>query len=148
MSTFEIKIKTWASCVPISLGGLMSECIFVRFILQISHFFSLSHTSWRHCGYILFSVLFQTKSSLVWKSYTQKLRTIFQTNSRLVCKEKNNFTRRRFQTKFRLVWKILMIIVNVLKIPNQIQFGLEQSLTIANALNLEPIPVLFCKVSF
>ena len=38
-----------------------------------------------------------------------------------------------------------MIIVNVLKIPNQIQFGLEQSLTIANALNLEPIPVLFCK---
>ena len=50
MSTFEIKIKTWASCVPISLGGLMSECIFVRFILQISHFFSLSHTSGRHCA--------------------------------------------------------------------------------------------------
>ena len=41
-----------------------------------------------------------------------------------------------------------MTIVNVLKIPNQIQFGLEKSLTIANALNLEPIPVLFCKVSF
>ena len=38
--------------------------------------------------YILFSVLFQTKSSLVWKSYTQKLRTIFQTNSSLVWKEK------------------------------------------------------------
>ena len=32
-----------------------------------------------------------------------------------------------------------MTIVNVLKIPNQIQFGLEKSLTIANALNLEPI---------
>ena len=40
-------------------------------------------------SYILFSVLFQTKSSLVWKSYTQKLRTIFQTNSSLVWKEKN-----------------------------------------------------------
>ena len=41
-----------------------------------------------------------------------------------------------------------MTIVNVLKIPNQIQFGLEKSLTIANALNLEPFPVLFCKFSF
>ena len=63
-------------------------------------------------------------------------------------KKKNDFARRRFQTKFRLVWKILMTIVNVLKIPNQIQFGLEKSLSIANALNLEPIPVLFCKISF
>ena len=40
-----------------------------------------------------------------------------------------------------------MTIVNVLKITNQIQFGLEKSLTIANALNLETIPVLFCKIS-
>ena len=95
------------------------------------------------CSYILFSVLFQTKSSLVWKNYTQKLRTIFQTNFSLVWKEKNYFARRRFQSKLRLVWKILMAIGNVLKIPNQIQFGLEKSLTIANALNLEPIPVLF-----
>ena len=63
-------------------------------------------------------------------------------------KKKIDFARRRFQTKFRLVWKILMTIVNVLKIPNQIQFGLEKSLTIANALNLEPIPVLLCKISF
>ena len=31
------------------------------------------------------------------------------------------------QTKFRLVWKILMTIVNVLKIPIQIQLGLEKS---------------------
>ena len=44
-------------------------------------------------------------------------------------KKKIDFARRRFQTKFRLVWKILMTIVNVLKIPNQIQFGLEKSLT-------------------
>ena len=44
-----------------------------------------------HCRYISFSVLFQTKSSLVWKSYTQKLRTIFQTNSSLARKEKNWF---------------------------------------------------------
>ena len=36
-----------------------------------------------------------------------------------------------------------MTIVNVLKIPNPIQFGLEISLTIANALNREPISVLF-----
>ena len=41
-----------------------------------------------------------------------------------------------------------MTIVNVLKIPNQIQFGLEKSLTIANALNLEPILVSFYKISF
>ena len=41
-----------------------------------------------------------------------------------------------------------MTIVNVLKIPNQIQFGLEKSLTNANALNLEPIPVLICNISF
>ena len=39
-------------------------------------------------SYISFSVLFQTKSSLVWKRYTQKLLTIFQTNSSLVWKEK------------------------------------------------------------
>ena len=46
-----------------------------------------------------------------------------------------DFARHRFQTKFRLVWKKLMTIVNLMKIPNQIQFGLEKSLTIANALN-------------
>ena len=57
------------------------------------------------CNYISFSVLFQTNSSLVWKSYTQKLQTIFQTNSSLVWKEKNWF------------WKT--------QIPNQIQIGLE-----------------------
>ena len=34
-------------------------------------------------------------------------------------KKKTDFARRRFQTKFKLVWKILMIIVNVMKIPNQ-----------------------------
>merc|ERR1711994_678366 len=43
-------------------------------------------------------------------------------------RKKIDFTRRNFQTKFRLVWKILMTIINVLKIPNQIQFGLEKSL--------------------
>ena len=69
------------------------------------------------------------------------MRKIFQTNSSLVWKQKNDFARRRFQTKFNLVWKILVAIVNALKIPNQIQFGLEKSLTDANALNLEPIPV-------
>ena len=41
-----------------------------------------------------------------------------------------------------------MTIVKALKIPNQIQFGLENSLTNANALNLEPIPVLIFNISF
>ena len=45
----------------------------------------------KHCRYISFSVLFQTKSSLVWKTYTQKIRRIFQTNSTLVWKQKNCF---------------------------------------------------------
>ena len=44
-------------------------------------------------------------------------------------KKKWNCARRRFQTKFRLVWKKLMTIVNLMEIPNQIQFGLEKSLT-------------------
>ena len=42
----------------------------------------------QQCRYFSFSVLFQTKSSLVWKSYTQKKRTILQTNSSLVWNEK------------------------------------------------------------
>ena len=42
-----------------------------------------------NCCYVSFSVLFQTKSSLVWKRYTQKLFMIFQTNSSLVWEEKN-----------------------------------------------------------
>ena len=128
--------------------GFNSLICFLYFSIHLLLYFNCSIRWAMQCSYILFSVLFQTKSSLVWKSYTQTSRTIFQTNSSLVWKEKNDFARRRFQTKFRLVWKILMTIVNVLKIPNQIQFGLEKSLTIANALNLEPIPVLFCKISF
>ena len=63
-------------------------------------------------------------------------------------KKKWNFARRRFQTKFRLVWKKLMTIVNLMKIPNQIQFGLEKSLSSVNALNLEPIPILLLISAF
>ena len=44
--------------------------------------------------------------------------------------------------------EILMTIVKALKIPNQIQFGLKNSLNNANALNLEPIPVLICNIPF
>ena len=44
-------------------------------------------------------------------------------------KKNIDFAKRRFQTKFRLVWKVLMTIVNILKIPIRIQFGLEKSLT-------------------
>ena len=101
-----------------------------------------------HCCYILFSVLFQTKSSLVWKVTPKNCVQFSKPIPVWFGKKKIDFARRRFQTKFRLVWKILMTIVNVLKIPNQYQFGLEKSLTIANALNLEPIPVLLCKISF
>ena len=57
------------------------------------------------CSYISFSVLFQTKSSLVWKRYTKKMRRIFQTNSSLIWKEKLVFCKTQ--------------------IPNQIQIGLE-----------------------
>ena len=101
-----------------------------------------------HCSYISFSVLFQTNSSLVWKSYTQKLCTIFQTNSNLVWKEKNWFCKTHNPKQIQIGLEILMTIGNVLKIPNQIQFGLEKSLTIANALNLKPILVLFGKIFF
>ena len=48
---------------------------------------------------------FPNQTSLVWKSYAQKLRTIFQTNSSLVWKEKIGFCKTQ--------------------IPNQIQVGLE-----------------------
>ena len=78
-SAFSISL----SCLSISLSSAWSS-------LTISSL--QSHVDFAgaplHCRYISFSVLFQTKSSLVWKSYTQKLRTIFQTNSSLVWKEK------------------------------------------------------------
>ena len=80
------------------------------------------------CSYISFSAPFQTKYRLVWKSNTQKMRRIFQTNCSFVWKEKN--------------WSYKT------QIPNQIQLGLDKSLTNANALNLESIPVLICNVSF
>ena len=59
--------------------------------MSVVYIVFLEHSSMiaQDCSYISFSVLFQTKSSLVWKSYTQKLRMIFQTNSSLVWKEKN-----------------------------------------------------------
>ena len=102
--------------------------IFCVCVFGESRSFSVTSTNVK-LSYIL--VTFFT----IFMCYTQKLRTIFQTNPSLVWKEKNDFARRRFQTKFRLVWKILMTNVNVVKIPNQIQFGLEQSLTEYSVLN-------------
>ena len=67
------------------------------------------------------------------------MRRIFQTNSSLVWKEKNWFCKTQIPNQIQIGLENF----DVLKIPNQIQFGLEKSLTIANALNLEPIPVLF-----
>ena len=81
----------------------------------------IDHSANKKYSYISFSVLFQTKSSLVWKSYTQKLGTIFQTNSRkkLILQDADSkpisdwfgkfwwplSMSWKFQTKFSLVWK-------------------------------------------
>ena len=87
-----------AQLVTLSLCQSISECV-SQWNFDFSVFRAL-----QSC-YISFSVLFQTKSSLVLKSYTQKLRTIFQTNSSLFWKEKNWFCKTH--------------------IPKQIQIGLE-----------------------
>ena len=79
----------------------------------IDIFASDSETCSLQFCYITFSILFQNKSSLIWKSYTQKNRRVFKTNYSLVWKKNPGHI---LQTKFRLVWKILMTIVNVLKI--------------------------------
>ena len=73
---------------------------------------------------------------------------IFQTNSSLDWKEKNWFCKTKIPNQIQIGLEILMTIVKALKIPNQIQFGLENSLNNANALNLEPIPVLIFNMSF
>ena len=79
------------------------------------------------CSYISFSVLFQTKSSLVWKRYTPKMRRIFQTNSSLVWKEKMEFCKTQ--------------------IPNQIQIGLENFDDHCQCLeNSKPNSVWFGKI--
>ena len=82
-----------------------------------------------HCSYILNSVLFQTKSSLVWKSDSKNVVTNFQTKPSLVWKLKmlsqiskpnsvwfGNFLCRicggnKFQTKSSLVWKFSKLIL-------------------------------------
>ena len=82
-----------------------------------------------HCCYILNSVRFQTKSSLVWKSDSKNVVTIFQTKPSLVWKLKmlsqiskpnpvwfGNFLCRicggnKFQTKSSLVWKFSKLIL-------------------------------------
>ena len=98
-----------------------------------------------HCSYISFSVLFQTKSSLVWKSYTQKLRAISKPNP---------------------VWfgKKKLILQDADSKPNSDWFGnfFDQCQRPENSKpnsfwfgkiidycqRLQPIPVLFCKISF
>ena len=76
-----------------------------------------------HGSYISFSV--QTGFGL--EKLNPKIAYDFPNQFQFGLEKKIDFARRRFQTKFRLVWKILMTIINVLKIPNQIQFGLEKS---------------------
>ena len=76
----------------------------------------------KQCCYISFSVLSQTKSSLVWKVTPENCVRFSKPIPVWFGKIKTDFARHRFQTKFRLVWEILMTIVNVLKIPNQITF--------------------------
>ena len=81
------------------------------------------------CGYILNSVLFQTKSGLVWKSNSKNVVTNFQTKPSLVWKLKmlsqiskpnsvwfGNFLCRicggnKFQTKSSFVWKFSKLIL-------------------------------------
>ena len=58
------------------------------------------------------------------------------------------FCKTQIPNQIQIGLEILMTIVKALGIPNQIQFGLEKSLTFANALNLKPIPVLICNISF
>ena len=84
---------------------MKTKTIFITNTNTISNTNTNTYERLLHCSYISFSALFQTKSSFVWKSYIQKLRTIFQTNSSLVWKDKNWF----YKTQ----------------VPNQIQIGLE-----------------------
>ena len=84
------------------------------------------YTGDMHYRYILFSVLFQTKSSLVWKSYTQKLRLIFKPipvwfgKKKIDLKDADSKPNSDWFGKFDD-----LTIVNALKIPNKIYFGLE-----------------------
>ena len=106
-----------AVMTPLVMSQLGSVYLWISNVSGAHKKWSLSASGWfskprymfctcpTQFSYILFSVLFQTKSSLVWKSYTQKLLKIFQTNSSLVWKEKNWFCKTQ--------------------IPNQIQIGLE-----------------------
>ena len=89
------------------------------------------------CSYILFSVF--SKPNPVWfgKDTPKKCVGFSKPIPVWFGKKKIDFARHRFQTKFRLVWKILMTIVNVLKIPIRIQFGLEKSLTTLTEYSVE-----------
>ena len=80
-----------------------------------------------HWSYISFNVL--SKPNPVWFGKDTPLKCVRFSKPIPVWFGKKNwdFARRRFQTKFRLVWKNLMTIVNVMKIQNHIQFGLEKS---------------------
>ena len=102
------------------------------------------------CSYILNSVLFQTKSNLVWKSDSKNVVTIFQTKPSLVWKLKmlsqiskpnpvwfGNFLCRvcggnKFQIKSSLVWKfskpILVWIVNMLQFHIFLNFPMSNLL--------------------
>ena len=95
-SLFRIKQSTFRSVVPWAI---------VKHFLKIAPNFDCWFQDCGHCSYILFRVLFQTESNLVWKSYTQIIRRIFQTNSGLAWKEKKLFCKTQ--------------------IPNQMQIGLE-----------------------
>ena len=54
--------------------------------------------------YIFFSVLFQTKSSLVWNRYTLKCVGFSKPIAVWFGTKKIDFANHRFQTQFRLVW--------------------------------------------
>ena len=135
----------------IVIFGQVSSLATASHILYFGRKFRLETLEQRpQCTAATFHSVSFSKTNLVWfgKITPKKCEGFSKPIPVWFGKKKIDFARRIFQSKFRLAWKILMTIVNVLKIPNQIQFGLEKSLTITNTLNLEPFPALFCKISF
>ena len=129
---------------PLCPHGRECDSSELRHYLLSRHWSTLTAFAATFC-----SASFSTPNPVWFEKVTpQKCVRFSKTSMALVWREKILFARHRFPTQFRLVWKIFMTIVNGLKIPSHIQFGLEKSLTIANALNLKPIPVLSCKISF
>ena len=119
VSAYNFIQSNWGICIWQSILFLSTTSY-----KTIDIFASDSETCSLQFCYITFSILFQNKSSLIWKSYTQKNRRVFKTIYSLVWKEKkfqDTYYKPnsdwfgkfwwplsmswKFQTKFSLVWK-------------------------------------------